>query len=552
MSPAGSNHHPESLPWPTAAKEERHQRALRRAARQPEPTTTNETAAAAAARSAVLSSRRRTTRSTAFRGTTIEKSSQRGTKRSSHQTARGDEPAATAATAPLRLPSGGASSKKIKTTSTTKRTAPLSHPLLPATAPAVAVVSDRSAPAASAGITSSVVRRSYNLRATMARQQHRLSSTDPNTTTTTTTTTACHTRAEAANTVTPAAPVVVRHINFEGRAVVTNTNTSTTTSTTTHPSRTAERGLVDLFDPQQVAWARRPGCWCPANVNLQQGTDLAWQYLAEYGHEAWQALLAKEASDMAQLYAQRRAVRHGTSSQTKADGTRRSRTYNKEEEEEESLPETPLPSAPSKSSKFLKGVGGSKSRHHADSDDDDGDDDDDDDEEDDDDEKDGDVDDDGGSGISAFCAHLDRMEERRDRYYDQDVDPDDDPEDEEEAEHSTGSQHTANSLTSGRPLPRQPLLTSQMRAILVNWLVEVATEYPISDNALHLAITLLDRILLQGPAEGAVVVEQYDENKEPFLIAPSEFQAVGWYVRSLPACLPAESESQKGCMDRQN
>jgi hypothetical protein len=69
-------------------------------------------------------------------------------------------------------------------------------------------------------------------------------------------------------------------------------------------------------------------------------------------------------------------------------------------------------------------------------------------------------------------------------------------------------------------LPQQPLITAKMRAILVNWLTEVASEYNVSNTALHLAITLLDAYMAKGDPESS-----YDEN---LIVYRSEFQALGW------------------------
>lgn len=89
-------------------------------------------------------------------------------------------------------------------------------------------------------------------------------------------------------------------------------------------------------------------------------------------------------------------------------------------------------------------------------------------------------------------------------------------------------------------LPYQPLLTMKMRHVLVAWLAEVVVEFKLSQAAYHLAISMLDELLLMGPS-----LEQYksdqrqdgmvsDDESETsyFLIKPRNFQAVGWYVCS--------------------
>lgn len=42
---------------------------------------------------------------------------------------------------------------------------------------------------------------------------------------------------------------------------------------------------------------------------------------------------------------------------------------------------------------------------------------------------------------------------------------------------------------------RQPDVTYSMRAILVDWLVEVAQEYKLQNETLYLAISFIDRFL---------------------------------------------------------
>lgn len=102
-------------------------------------------------------------------------------------------------------------------------------------------------------------------------------------------------------------------------------------------------------------------------------------------------------------------------------------------------------------------------------------------------------------------------------------------------------------------LPRQPHLTPKMRSILVNWLVEVSTEYKLSEDAYHLAVSLLDLVLTRGPtlAQYEQSTDEYSEDcdsdcddeqgnsgavakaskpRKPFLVARNEFQALGWYV----------------------
>jgi Cyclin, N-terminal domain len=127
---------------------------------------------------------------------------------------------------------------------------------------------------------------------------------------------------------------------------------------------------------------------------------------------------------------------------------------------------------------------------------------------------------------------------------------------------------TSTTTTGGsNTLPRQPYITAQMRAILVSWLVEVGVEYDISDQAFHLAITLLDVMLAKGPADLHAHEEQcrrrrrrlrpavahYEDDEddnssangsdnsstepECFVVQRSAFQAFGWYVMLFPATI---------------
>lgn len=101
-------------------------------------------------------------------------------------------------------------------------------------------------------------------------------------------------------------------------------------------------------------------------------------------------------------------------------------------------------------------------------------------------------------------------------------------------------------------LKRQPYINARMRAVLVSWLVEVGTEYDISDQAFHLAITLLDLMLAKGPTDVKAWEETCrrrslrpaynddssdhdsgDATAEPdcFVVQRGAFQAFGWYVQ---------------------
>ena len=46
---------------------------------------------------------------------------------------------------------------------------------------------------------------------------------------------------------------------------------------------------------------------------------------------------------------------------------------------------------------------------------------------------------------------------------------------------------------------RQPDVTPDMRSILVDWLIEVAQEYKLQQETLHLSVRLIDRFLSRRP-----------------------------------------------------
>lgn len=81
-------------------------------------------------------------------------------------------------------------------------------------------------------------------------------------------------------------------------------------------------------------------------------------------------------------------------------------------------------------------------------------------------------------------------------------------------------------------LPRQPLLNARMRTVLVNWLIEVFTEYKVSSDTFHLAVSIMDKILLKGPTPEEMESSGDDSDDESrwFLVPRSNFQALGWYV----------------------
>ena len=99
---------------------------------------------------------------------------------------------------------------------------------------------------------------------------------------------------------------------------------------------------------------------------------------------------------------------------------------------------------------------------------------------------------------------------------------------------NTGATKAAFLEKCAKSLPKQPWVTAQMRTKLVCWLFEVTMDYSISDEAFHLAISILDRVLRSG-----VTAAQYqakpDCNWEAdfFCVRTRELQALGWYVFTL-------------------
>ena len=90
-------------------------------------------------------------------------------------------------------------------------------------------------------------------------------------------------------------------------------------------------------------------------------------------------------------------------------------------------------------------------------------------------------------------------------------------------------------------MARQPDMNSKMRNILVDWIVEVAEEYKLSESTLHLAITLIDKCLACTPTSSANDDDDDDDerrrkfdksnnNGRGFIIARDMLQCLGWCV----------------------
>lgn len=63
------------------------------------------------------------------------------------------------------------------------------------------------------------------------------------------------------------------------------------------------------------------------------------------------------------------------------------------------------------------------------------------------------------------------------------------------------SHHAVSSQVGFRPRPgfleNHPQITGDMRAVLVNWMVEVVREYKLRSETLHLSVNYVDRFLSQ-------------------------------------------------------
>lgn len=94
------------------------------------------------------------------------------------------------------------------------------------------------------------------------------------------------------------------------------------------------------------------------------------------------------------------------------------------------------------------------------------------------------------------------------------------------------SRYRARNDVSTR-LPRQKELTVQMRRVLVQWMSEVAKEFNLSEATYHLAVTLLDQLLVRGPGGTESSLKTDNHSGNTFVVHRNEFQALGWYAAFL-------------------
>lgn len=81
-------------------------------------------------------------------------------------------------------------------------------------------------------------------------------------------------------------------------------------------------------------------------------------------------------------------------------------------------------------------------------------------------------------------------------------------------------EHSLDPSISSQLLRHQPHLSEKMRAVLVDWLIELSEEYHLSPRTLHLAITLINRSLEFGNGD--------ESEGEPLVIERDMFQCLGW------------------------
>ena len=80
---------------------------------------------------------------------------------------------------------------------------------------------------------------------------------------------------------------------------------------------------------------------------------------------------------------------------------------------------------------------------------------------------------------------------------------------------------------------RQPFLSLKMRAILMDWLVELSEEYNFTPETLQLAVVLVDKCLACGPPPGISMssssLDVESSSAASFFVVRREIlQCVGW------------------------
>lgn len=276
----------------------------------------------------------------------------------------------------------------------------------------------------------------------------------------------------AIKSVTPASahpPAVARQINFGYNSGYQVALESEVTST---EAALVPRGVVDVFDERQPI--SKPVCRCPFDRNMQLDTALSFTHLAAYGKEHLAHLKERETvqmdrlSDLFTLKVLHQSQASPAPSLAPFDGGDRHGS-----ESVGGSPDSGIISSSTLSSTGTP-VRGALRRFKV---------------------------------LSA--------------YHQREV-PD-------SPESGDSAKNRRENIDITSPLPRQPTLTPRMRGILVNWLIEVAQEYKMSERTIHLAVSLLDYILWLGPTEEELEAYDSDEDEPDFfLVQRADFQAMGW------------------------
>ena len=76
-------------------------------------------------------------------------------------------------------------------------------------------------------------------------------------------------------------------------------------------------------------------------------------------------------------------------------------------------------------------------------------------------------------------------------------------------------------------MPRQTDLSETMRAVLIDWLVELAEEYKLDCETLYLTTTLVDRSLACSYQKGNLKDEEGGDRNFP-VVSKNYLQCIGW------------------------
>ena len=216
-------------------------------------------------------------------------------------------------------------------------------------------------------------------------------------------------------------------------------------------------GVVDIYDPRQPCVSLHRTCHCPSDCSFEQGTELAFAYLAQYGKSYGEIMKEREQSEHTKLLA--RLPRDDEDDDNNKENASRTSFRSSQSDSSDSNSSLSSKHTPPPNAKF-------------------------------------------------YPRELDLLNVSSSPWRIKD------------GETIVASERVA--------LPRQPELTVAMRTMLVNWMVEVCKEYSISDDAMHLSVTLVDRALLMGPTEEEYDDWDGDKTTDFLVIQKSSFQALGW------------------------